>query len=378
MAALVAASPIGRTLEREFGQYLLIRLRGVMEAPPGVVVVAQDYASATAFGLPNKLSGWPRRHLAQVIRQASSAGAQVVVLDIFLDGSQSQEDDIALERAIKASGRVVLVERMRREAAAIGPDGPEIVEERALPPLPRFVAGAYATAPFPLPQGWWRVTAFWAFKAGAEGRATLPAAVLLAAVFADPGARGALAAAAEAESMLAAADLITRAEVPFESRVEKLRQLFGRSSSVTRLVSRIESGTGDPSASRLAAAAAMLLASGGRPGEDNVLWGTDSIWYGSPQDQIQAFRSFRVADELVERHGYPALTPELKAKVFGLNGARVYGVEVPAQRKRAEVDPVGVRRAAYRERAAPVFETLGPRTDREFEALLAERDGLPA
>ena len=28
-------------------------------------------------------------------------------------------------------------------------------------------------------------------------------------------------------------------------------------------------------------------------GEDNVLWGTDSIWYGSPQDQIQAFRRFR-------------------------------------------------------------------------------------
>ncbi len=27
-------------------------------------------------------------------------------------------------------------------------------------------------------------------------------------------------------------------------------------------------------------------------GEDRVLWGTDSIWYGSPQDQIQALRSF--------------------------------------------------------------------------------------
>ena len=26
-------------------------------------------------------------------------------------------------------------------------------------------------------------------------------------------------------------------------------------------------------------------------GENNVLWGTDSIWYGSPQDQIQAFRT---------------------------------------------------------------------------------------
>ena len=33
-------------------------------------------------------------------------------------------------------------------------------------------------------------------------------------------------------------------------------------------------------------------------GENNVLWGTDSIWYGSPQDQIQAFRTFQISAEL--------------------------------------------------------------------------------
>jgi len=113
-------------------------------------------------------------------------------------------------------------------------------------------------------------------------------------------------------------------------------------------------------------------------GEDNVLWGTDSIWYGSPQDQIQAFRSFQIADALVEAHGYPPLTPELKAKVFGLNGARVYGVEVPEQRQKTELDPIGRKKAAYREQADPTFETLGPRTDREYDALLAERGDLPA
>jgi hypothetical protein len=113
-------------------------------------------------------------------------------------------------------------------------------------------------------------------------------------------------------------------------------------------------------------------------GEDNVLWGTDSVWYGSPQDQIQAFRSFQIADELIAAHGYPPLTPELKAKVFGLNGARVYGIEVPEQRTRTELDPIGRRKAAYREHADPTFETFGPKTDREFEALLAERGGLPA
>jgi hypothetical protein len=43
-------------------------------------------------------------------------------------------------------------------------------------------------------------------------------------------------------------------------------------------------------------------------GEDNVLWGTDSIWYGSPQDQFQAFRSFQINPVLAEAHGYPEVT----------------------------------------------------------------------
>ncbi|MDQ4097111.1 MAG: amidohydrolase, partial [Actinomycetota bacterium] len=62
-------------------------------------------------------------------------------------------------------------------------------------------------------------------------------------------------------------------------------------------------------------------------GEDNVVWGTDSIWYGSPQPQIDAFRAFTISEEYQERFGYPALTDAVKAKVLGLSGARVYGVE---------------------------------------------------
>ncbi len=64
--------------------------------------------------------------------------------------------------------------------------------------------------------------------------------------------------------------------------------------------------------------------------------------------------------------------------MFGLNGARVYRVAVPEQKQKTELDPVGRKKAAYRDQADPTFETLGPRTDREYEALLAERGGLPA
>ena len=61
-------------------------------------------------------------------------------------------------------------------------------------------------------------------------------------------------------------------------------------------------------------------------GENNVLWGTDSIWTGSPQDQIQAWRTFQISEELRDRHGYPEITPNLRAKVFGLNATRPYRI----------------------------------------------------
>ncbi|MEX2254966.1 MAG: amidohydrolase family protein, partial [Acidimicrobiia bacterium] len=41
-------------------------------------------------------------------------------------------------------------------------------------------------------------------------------------------------------------------------------------------------------------------------GPDRIVWGTDSIWYGSPQRQIEAFRAFEITPEYQERFGYPA------------------------------------------------------------------------
>ena len=64
-------------------------------------------------------------------------------------------------------------------------------------------------------------------------------------------------------------------------------------------------------------------------GEDNVLWGTDSIWYGTPQDQIAAFKAFQITPEYQERFGYPELTDERKAKILGLNAARLFQIDHP-------------------------------------------------
>ena len=112
-------------------------------------------------------------------------------------------------------------------------------------------------------------------------------------------------------------------------------------------------------------------------GEDNVLWGTDSIWYGSPQDQIQAFRTFQIAESLREAHGYPLITPQLRRKVFGLNAARPYGLDVAALKRSAASDAVARDRGNYRERPNPAFATYGPRTRREFANFLARSGGQP-
>ena len=113
-------------------------------------------------------------------------------------------------------------------------------------------------------------------------------------------------------------------------------------------------------------------------GENNVLWGTDSIWYGSPQDQIQAFRTFQISPEFRERFGYAEITPELRAKVFGLNATKPYGISVAEVTRHARRDRIADERLAYQERPEPHFRTYGPTTRREFFNLLKWNGGSRA
>ncbi len=101
-------------------------------------------------------------------------------------------------------------------------------------------------------------------------------------------------------------------------------------------------------------------------GENKVLWGTDSIWYGSPQDQIQAFRSFQISAAFREKYGYPQITPALRAKVFGLNALKIYPVPDDVLSKHIKGDKVARDRQEYRDRPNPSFVTYGPKTRREF------------
>jgi uncharacterized protein len=95
-------------------------------------------------------------------------------------------------------------------------------------------------------------------------------------------------------------------------------------------------------------------------GADHVLWGTDSIWYGTPQWQIDAFRRFEIPAALVDKHAYAPLTRAAKEQIFGLNAARVFGVDVAAKRNEIPKDYLTRVKMAYLdEGAAPSHRWYG-------------------
>jgi predicted TIM-barrel fold metal-dependent hydrolase len=65
-------------------------------------------------------------------------------------------------------------------------------------------------------------------------------------------------------------------------------------------------------------------------GEDNIIWGTDSIWYGPTQPVLDAFRAFQIPDVMCEQFGYPKITAQAKRKILAGNAARLYGVDLSA------------------------------------------------
>ncbi|HWG77058.1 MAG TPA: hypothetical protein VN660_09725 [Steroidobacteraceae bacterium] len=83
---------------------------------------------------------------------------------------------------------------------------------------------------------------------------------------------------------------------------------------------------------RTAAAMLGILTKG--LGVDHVLWGTDSIWFGSPQWQIEALRRLEIPAEMQRRHGFAPLGPAdgpTKTAIFGMNAARIQQLPLTAR-----------------------------------------------
>lgn len=134
---------------------------------------------------------------------------------------------------------------------------------------------------------------------------------------------------------------------------------------------------------------AVAIASGGEKGQeilgrlvqvlgaDHICWGTDSLWWGSPQWQIDAMKVFQISEKVQNEKGYAPITDEVRAQILGLNSARIYGVDVDAVRCTVADDRFAVARAELQAGAPrPVTRPLGPRNRREFLRLQAFEDAV--
>jgi hypothetical protein len=63
-------------------------------------------------------------------------------------------------------------------------------------------------------------------------------------------------------------------------------------------------------------------------GHNQILFGSDSVWYGSPQWQLEALWRFQIPEAIREKWGYPELTESAKRHILGLNAARIYELPV--------------------------------------------------
>ena len=80
---------------------------------------------------------------------------------------------------------------------------------------------------------------------------------------------------------------------------------------------------------RLCAALMGMLVKG--MGVDHVVWGTDAVWTGAPQWQIEALRRLEIPEEMRRKYGFAELGPadgQIKRAIFGENSARMYKYDV--------------------------------------------------
>jgi predicted TIM-barrel fold metal-dependent hydrolase len=86
-------------------------------------------------------------------------------------------------------------------------------------------------------------------------------------------------------------------------------------------------------------------------GADRVVWGSDSVWYGSPQWQIEAMRRLEIPDDLMQKMGWKTklggADSEVKRKIFGTNSARIYNYKIQAEYEDLSRDQLALMKQHY-------------------------------
>lgn len=86
-------------------------------------------------------------------------------------------------------------------------------------------------------------------------------------------------------------------------------------------------------------------------GASNVVWGTDSVFHGSPQWQIDALRRLEIPEDMQKRHGFAPLgaaNGATKSQILGYNSARLYNLDLQANLGRLSEDKFAQIKDEYR------------------------------
>lgn len=180
--ALLAVSTAGSNFERAIGLPWLFHLRGAIEPPPQVAIVAIDGQTGARLGLPAAPQEWPRSIHARLVDALIREGASVIVFDILFAKPKLESDDSRLAAAIARSGRVVLIEKLTGRHQPVIDDAGErkgtVWVEELISPLPMLQKSAKGLAAFPLPKVTAAVHDFWAFRDSAGEAPFMPALAL--------------------------------------------------------------------------------------------------------------------------------------------------------------------------------------------------------
>jgi hypothetical protein len=131
-------------------------------------------------------------------------------------------------------------------------------------------------------------------------------------------------------------------------------------------------------------------------GPDRIVFGSDSLWYGAPQWQIEALWRFQIPEALATKYGYPRLDESARRKILGLNSARLYRLDtharvspgslykpvpgdfptrVPAELRATLADATGSKQGPQAIEQAPGPDRLA-RLRSEYQAAGGARDNL--
>ncbi len=95
-------------------------------------------------------------------------------------------------------------------------------------------------------------------------------------------------------------------------------------------------------------------------GVDKVCWGTDAVWTGSPQWQIEGLRRIEIPEDMQKKYGFAPLgaaNGPVKSAIFGGNNARLYNIDPKRAAVELKQDKLSELKAEY-ERNGPARSNL--------------------